>query len=1077
MMTKKVGIILLIPAFFLLSCSEKKREEFSEIFRQKDAAESGITFANELKESAVLNIVEYLYYYNGGGVAVGDINGDGLEDLYFTGNQVQDRLYLNKGNLKFEDITGSAGILPANSWSTGVTMDDVNGDGYLDIYVCKAAILSADTTVHNLLYINNGDGSFTEKAAEYGLNFRGLSTQAAFLDYDLDGDLDMYLLNHNIHTINSYGPVEKRKSTDPYAGDLFFENRLKEEGRFVDVTQKCGIYNSPLGYGLAVTVEDINDDGWTDIYVGNDFHENDYVYLNNGNKTFTESVAKLMSHTSQFSMGVDIADVNNDTRVDIFTTDMLPDDEKVLLVSAGEDSDQVKLVKKDFGYEPQKARNHFLLNMGTGTFGDIAYMTRTFATDWSWAVLIQDFDNDTRPDIFVTNGIVRRPNDLDYISFLNEMDNKNPASVPDRTRKLIEKMPSQPLKNRLFLQEDKLSFQSFEIGKASFSNGAAYADLDNDGDLDLVVNNINEKAGLFENITTGKNFLSFDFSQNKGHTTKGTKVMVYADGVQFRKSLQTTKGFQSSVSHVLHFGLGNTTTVDSVLIIWPDNTIQLLSVPEINRKLTVKREDTGLRKFAGNAPVTNPYKLSVLPFRHEENNYQDQNQEKLIPERLSYEGPAFLYEDFDGDGIKDIFLGGGRNQPAQLYLGAANGAFNKKILPDFERDAAYEDVSAALLDFDGDGDRDLYVVSGGSDNKELDKILEDRIYLNNGNGVFKRLPLSLPHTNGSVVAVADFDKDGYEDIFVGARSIPGFYGLSPYSFILRNKKGQGVEIAYKERYGMVTDAVWTDLNGDGYPDLVMCGDWMEILILENDGTGVLTEKTSEYGLAGKKGLWSCIALADLNEDGRPDIIAGNAGLNFKWNASDSMPVKMYVGDFDKNGATEPLIFYHYLRRYIPFAPMSQLISQLPVLRKKFTDYGSFRNVQGVGDLFENYKENLVEEKQLTELRSMVFLSEGSAFRAVPLGFYEQSGDITHIWIDSEKNVFYVGSSREFVSEMGAANANKGRKLSGFDKNTGTFARSESLGLPVSIKPKKIVSGPSGRYYIPANNGWVYVIQQ
>jgi enediyne biosynthesis protein E4 len=1058
---------IIVTTLTFASCKNSESSNINQSpFKEIGSAESGINFANTLTDTDSFNIIEYLYYYNGGGVAVGDINNDGLEDVYFCGNQVGDKLYLNKGKLAFDDITEKAKLDTRKTWSTGVSMEDINHDGFLDIYVSKVSIINQDKSIHNLLYINNKNGTFTEKSHEYGLDFRGLSTQAAFLDYDRDGDLDMYLLNHNIHSVNSYGKIEKRYEVDPFAGDRLYENKVKETGKFEDVSKSAGIYSSPLGYGLAVTVSDINKDGYPDIYVGNDFHENDYLYLNQGNKTFKESIHESTSHTSQFSMGVDIADVNNDGWNDIFTTDMMPYDEEVLLKSAGEDADHIKMIKKDLGFELQNARNHFQVNNQDGTFSDIAYMTKTFATDWSWSVLLQDFNNDRKQDIFISNGIVKRPNDLDYIHFLNEIDSKSNISLSERTKSLIAKMPSQPLSNILFTQSGELEFQKLNVGVPSFSTGAAYADFDKDGDLDIVTNNINAKASLLENTTSKKSYINLSLASDSA-LVHGSKVTVYVKGEQLYKENYSTRGFMSASSHNMHFGLGDATVIDSIIVIWPDSKSQKWTNVKLNQALTLQRsneiQDYTFLKLKTNTTIR------PLVYTHSENNYQDYNAEKLIPEKLSFEGPAIIHEDLNNDGIKDIYLGGGRNQPARLLIGTRDGKYVFKPTKDFEFDAKYEDIDAATLDFDKDGDRDIYVVSGGSDNKELDKLLEDRLYLNNGNGVFKRIPISLPHTNGSCVSITDYDNDGYDDIFVGARSIPGSYGLSPYSFILKNLKGTGVDIGKQVRYGMVTDGQWSDLDGDKDMDLVICGDWMEVAIIMNEN-GEMVERTKEWGLDTILGLWNTIEINDFNGDGIKDILAGNAGTNHKWTASTNLPVHMYVGDFDNNGEPEPLIFYNYLQKYIPFYPLPKLSTQVPVLKKTFTSYTSSAKVSKIDDLFPNYKENLVEHRRITEMRSMLFLSNGKKYKPIPLSKDHQRCDIQDFVIGDAGEVFYVSGARYYVSELGGTYAHHGRSLGKYDKSKQTFVNGQNFSLPLHIRPRVIKQTQGNTFIIANNNG-------
>jgi len=1004
------------------------------LFVEKNSTDTNLTFSNDLNPDTTNNILEYLYYYNGGGVAIGDINNDGLEDVLLTANEAADKLFLNQGDFKFEDITQKSGLTAMSNWSTGVSMDDVNGDGLLDIYICKVAPLSAEST-HNLLYINNGDATFTESAQKYGLAFSGYATQAAFFDYDLDGDLDVYLLNHSIHSIRSYGKISKRKEKAELSGDRLFENKLNEvDGRFVDVTESAGIYSSALGYGLAIITNDLNNDGLPDIYVGNDFHENDYIYLNNGDKTFKESMASMLNHATKFTMGVDVADMNNDGLMDIFTTDM---------------------------FEDQYARNHFQLQQPGQTFSDIALMTNTYATDWSWSVLLQDFDNNGLADIFISNGIVKRPNDLDYINFVNQIGHKaNKKLNAAELDQFLDKMPAQKLQNLLFLQEEELEFASLtasQIGTPTFSNGAAYADLDKDGDLDLVINNINQSVSLWENTnTTANNFIAFQL-KDKPKTSKGAIIEVFSEGKSQRKYYTTTRGYQASSSHFVHFGLGKGTTVDSVNIIWPDQTKQTVLNLPINQYHAIEKAATVA--YVIPQPAKNKATLAEFPLKHLENKFEDYNADKLIPELLSREGPAVVYADFNQDGKEDLFIGGARYQKPSLMI---------------QKD---EDVAAAAIDFDKDGDLDLYVVSGGNDEKELNKDLEDRLYLNDGNGNMKRTPISLPHTNGSTIAVGDFDKDGFDDLFIGARSMPSFYGLSPYSFILRNKGGFGVEIAKKQRFGMVTHSQWADIDNDNDLDLVFCGDWLNISILENQGDGELVYQANKIGLGETAGLWNTFYLKDLNADGWLDIIAGNTGTNFKWKASTEKPVKLYMVDLDKNGKPDPIIFHYYFSKYKPFASLDKLIAQAPAIRKQFVNYTAFSEVQDIADFTQITSEDIIETKFLMELRSMIYLSENGKYKGIPLPKAAQMSTIQGLTMDEKGSLIFVGNHHDYLTELGKSMGNSGGILSDFEVESGHFKNYESLNLPTNLNTRGITPIGKNRYFISCNNEVQYILNR
>lgn len=1083
-MIKEKSNILIVASFLFMFCCNKldKIDESSIKFRTLNPSDTGINFKNKLTYNTKVNIIEYLYYYNGGGVAVGDINNDGLEDIYFSGNQVSDRLYLNLGNLKFQDITLTSGIKTDNSWSNGVSFEDVNNDGYLDIYVCKVGPLSPKGT-HNLLYINNKNMTFTESSSQLGLNFSGFSTHSTFLDYDKDGDLDMYLMNHAIHTVRSYGSSKKRNETDELSGDKFFENRLNEkEKKFIDVTKESKIYNSPLGYGLALTTTDFNNDGWLDIYVGNDFHENDYLYLNNKDKTFTESIKNSMSHTSHFTMGVDVADLNQDGKLDVFTTDMMPYDPKILLKSGGEDLDKISRIKKDLGFEQQFSRNHMQINKGNNTFSEVAIQTNTHATDWSWGVLLQDFDSDGRDDIFISNGILKRPNDLDYINYLSNVDFReyNNSRQDVIKKKLIDKMPTLKIPNLFFKNNGNLNFEkvnSSYTGIPSYSNGAAYADLDLDGDLDIVLNNLNSEASVIENLTEKSNFISIKLVGNtKYPVTRGSRINVYLNNKKLVKEDIITRGFQSSSSHNVFFGLGKNKKIDSLLIRWPDGHKETKMIKNINQSVTISKGDYSLKnEDKVKIKKTNNFQIKYLPIKHKETDYYDYEKERLIPERLSFEGPAVVKADFNDDGYDDFFMGGAKFQRGKIFLSTKNKGFKEIKNFDLQKDNQYEDTDAAAFDIDKDGDLDLYVVSGGNEYKESDKNYMDRVYLNDGLGNFTRLQISLPRTNGSSVSVSDFNNDGYDDLFLGSRSITGFYGLSPYSFIMLNNGNNTLSPIEQQRYGMVTDSKWVDINSDGKEDLILAGDWMPITVLIQEDDLKFTNKTEKYGLSKTNGLWNVVDIKDFNKDGRIDIIAGNAGTNFKWKPSFKKPVKLYLDDFDDNLQPDPIIFYDFFGKYVPFPTKDKLDKQLPYLKKKFTNYNNFSNISDIKSLTGKAENDIMEIKYIYDLESSIFINEEGGFKKYALPPSAQLSSIEDFkFLKNSNDIIYVGNFTKYVTELGFSSANPGGLLQDLDIVNMNFNKIKNLPLPINSDFKKIL-GFDKNYLLFSNNDYIFSV--
>lgn len=1081
----KYTLFISIALLIIIGCFDEKKEEIplekaTIDFDNVPSDSSGIHFSNDLEHSDDLNIIEYLYYYNGGGVAIGDIDNDGLDDIYLTANQGEDRLYLNLGNLKFKDISAEAGLLMDTSWSSGVTMEDVNNDGFLDIYVSKVGNYKSLQS-HNLLYINKGDATFKEESLAYGLAFSGLSTQAAFFDFDNDGDMDMYLLNHSTHTPRSYGTIALRKQGDSIAGDRFYENKLNEgKHRFEDITELSGIYSSALGYGLALTISDINQDGLLDIYVGNDFHENDYLYINQGDKSFKESIGAYINHTSRFTMGVDIADINNDLLPDIFTLDMMPFDANIFMKSGGEDSDKIYQIKKGFGFEDQYARNTFQLNVGNGSFSDVALMTDTYATDWSWSPLIQDYDNDGLNDIFVTNGIYKRPNDLDYINYISSIDfakyQKNKQNEIEK--KLIDQIPTVKVSNTVFKNNGNLEFERLNETAGftpSYSNGAAYSDLDNDGDLDLVVNNINEKASLLENrseLQQGNNYVSFTLKGNANlKNVNGAKLTVYNNQTPFVKELTVVKGFQSSSTHKLHFGLGEISEIDSIQIEWLDGKIQIEQGLIVNEHHIISRSfDLYESKKDENE---NDLEYEYFKFTHLENSFRDYEREVLIPEKLSSEGPAVVKADFTGDGIEDVFIGGAKYQSPSLFIGKGKGEYEEDKNSVIRKDIIYEDVDATAFDLENDGDLDLYVMSGGNELVEGNPNLEDRIYVNDGNGEFERLPFPLIKTNGGSVSAADFDGDGYDDLFIGNRSMPGGYGLSPLSYILKNDGTGKFGVLQQERVGMVTDSEWADLNNDTLLDLVIVGDWMPITVLINQGHSKFLNKTKNFGLEHTSGMWNTISVTDIDDNGQPDLLAGNAGLNFKIKASVERPMYLYIDDFDDNGQSDPVIMYDFFGQKVPFASMDKLSSQLPYLKKKFSTYTQFSKIRGIEDLTGKKENEILETRKIEELRSMAYLNLGPETKALPLPKEAQMSTIEDFEITDDKAIIYVGNYLDYTTELGQSTGNSGGVLR--VNNEKKLTPAGRLHLPRSLNARRVIALNGTSFLIVANDDRSYVV--
>ncbi|HYG38428.1 MAG TPA: VCBS repeat-containing protein [Cytophagales bacterium] len=1068
---------------FLILCNPLLAQKHTALFTILPSQQTGVDFKNQIKESEKQNVLSYEYFYNGGGVAIGDVNNDGLQDLYFTANMKPDRLYLNLGNLKFKDITRQAKIKGREKWKTGVSMVDINGDRFLDIYVCYSGNGNEESR-RNQLFINNGDLTFSEKSEEFGLDDPSYSTQAAFFDYDKDGDLDMYLLNHNIKDFKDVDLGHLKTEYDSLAGDKLFQN---QKGKFIDVSRDAGISGNPISYGLGISISDINNDHLPDIYVSNDYRENDYLYINNGNGTFTDKINESFGHISEFSMGNDIADINNDGLPDLITLDMLPEDNRrqKLLQSAENYELYQSLVKN--GFHHQLMRNMLQLNNGDGTFSEIGQLAGVSNTDWSWSPLIADFDNDGNKDLFISNGYLRDYTNKDFLKFWgNYVVEKAVKMEETNLLELIEKMPSTLTKNYIFKNNNDLTFanvtEQWGLNELVLSHGAAYGDLDNDGDVELVLNNVNGMVSIYKNNTSenlSNNFLDVELSTTEKNTAAlGTKVTVFADGkVQVLEQFPA-RGFQSSVTPFLHFGLGTSSIVDSLLILWPDGSEQKMRSVAANQKLLVKKTESNSSPLLKKSPsIGKTYFDSTaasIKFVHQELNFNDFKRQPLMPKMYSHSGPVMTKADVNNDGLTDIFIGAGKGQPSALYVQLPDASFKSVNNYIFEKDISFTASDAEFADFDSDGDLDLLVASGGyGDLQEGNEFLYDRLYLNDGAGNFsgKKNFIKIS-TSKSCISPVDFDNDGDIDVFMGGSVVPGAYPSAPKSYFLINDgKGNFQDVTDivsvgLSSIGMVTDAKWQDLDGNGYKDLILTGEWLPISVFMNDGKKLINN-TKAFFEESYSGWWNTLWLEDMDVDGDVDIIAGNLGTNTQLKASEKEPMAMVFKDFDGNGSVDPFLCTYIQGKQYPYVTRDELLDQIFSMRKKFTSYKSYADAT-LEDVF--LPEELKNANRIiaNTLETSYFENQGGKFVLKKLPVQCQFSPVHSILSidvngDKKKDLLLFGNDEYMRLKIGKTDANYGTLL--LNKGAGEFEYvpqyKSGLNISGDVKSSMAIKSPKG----------------
>jgi len=1017
-------------------------------------SDSNISFKNTLTESESFNVFKYRNFYNGGGVATGDLNNDGLPEVFFTANQSSNKLYLNKGDFKFEDITAKAGITYNNEWSTGVVFVDINADGWLDIYVCNAGNMLNKALRKNKLYINNQNLTFTDQAAEYGLDNDGYTTHASFFDYDLDGDLDCFLVNNSPIPVNSLNYANMRSIPDaqaPYAeflkggGDHLLRN---DNNKFTDVTKEAGIYGSIISFGLGVTVGDVNLDGYPDVYVSNDFFEKDYLYINQQDGTFKDEIENRTQHISFSSMGADLQDINNDGKPDIFTTDMLPGDDYRLKTNTSFENYDVFKLKQDQGFYNQYTQNALQVNNGEGKFLETGFFSGVAASDWSWGALMFDADNDGLSDILVCNGIYRDVTDQDFIDFFaNDVVNQMVLKgKKEEVNTVIDKMPSVPIPNKVFKNLGNLKFKDAEkewgLDQPTFSNGASYADLDNDGDLDLVINNVNQEALVYRNTSNDNSTnhyiaLQLHYKDNNPFAI-GSKINVFAGDQVISRELIPSKGFQSSVEYKQTIGIGKN-SIDSIQIQWPNNTILTLTNAAINSLQHIYYDSTKIRSWQPQAFVINETLLSQINFSfdaHKEDEHIDFYQERNIPFMLSKQGPKTAVADVNGDGLEDLFMGGAVGQPSQLYLQTSQG-FTKKKVPDFEK-FTFNDVTTALFfDADQDGDMDLFAGGGGNFVPASSEKYQHQLYINNGKGDFVLQSGSFPlsHTNAGVAVALDFDSDGKTDLFIGSRSEPQNYGISPKSYLYHNEGGGRFTDAtekiapFMNQLGMITDAAWVDVDADRKNELIITGEWMSPKIF-TFSNGKYQERAT--GLENELGWWQSLSVGDLNGDGHPDLVLGNIGQNFYMRPTFDNPVSLWIKDFDQNVTIDKIFSQSIQKKDVPVFLKKDITDQIPSLKKSNLKHSDFADKT----MDQIFKDGLKDAKRLTvnNAANSIAINNGKGqFKLIALPYMVQLSSIhasliTDVNEDGKNDIMVAGNFFDLLPQFCSIDASYGHVL-------------------------------------------------